>query len=290
MRFYDMDWLRLLVMLAPDGGADAGGGDGDEGGEPDTPAGNEGKDKGAEPFDPSSKLNEPVRAKFWSQLKPEYQKDDFNGIDTIDRLYEKYRALEKEVKGFSGALKIPTKDSSLDEVKDFFHKIGMPEKEDEYDCDNFDLDESVASPLKTLFRQAAYRNGLTKGQAANLWAHEAATIQGFVNVAQQNTQKLIDNYEDRYSALLESEIPDETKRKERIIEENNIVKAFNSATGLGEFFDKTGLSYNPNFMHALANWYRKIDPAAILGKGPEVNTGKNSKMRDMYSSMDKYFS
>ena len=297
MKFNRTDWLRLLIMLAPDDGSGNGGGagagdpqDGGNGGgtEPDNGGGTGGKED--EIFDPSTKLDTKVKAKYWSQLNPKYQQDDFKDIDTIDKLYEGYRNLQNEVKSYDGAIKIPTKDSTPDEIKGFFHKIGMPEKEEDYQCDSFDLAEPVAAPLRDLFRKAAYRNGLTKGQALNMWAHEAATIQGFVTVAQQNTQKLIDSYEERYSNLLESEIPDATKRKERISEEANLVKAFNSATGLGEFFDKTGLSYNPNFMHALAGWYRKIDPAAILGNGPEPKGGKDVKMRDMYSSMDQDFS
>lgn len=290
MKFNKMDLLRLLIMLAPDDGGGTGGGGNTN---PDPNAGNNNpaanKDRDGDVFDPSSKLNEPVKAKYWSQLNPKYQKDDFKDIDTIDKLYEGYRNLQNEVKSYEGAIKIPTKDSTPDEIKGFFHKIGMPEKEDEYQCDSFDLLESVAAPLKQLFRQAAYHNGLTKGQALNMWAHEAATIQGFVNVAQQNTQKLIDSYEERYSSLLETEIPDATKRKEKISEEANLVKAFNGATGLGEYFEKTGLAYNPNFMHALATWYRKIDPAAILGDGREPKGGHNTRMRDMYSSMDKDF-
>lgn len=279
MKFRRTDWLRLLIMLAPDdGGGTGGGGD---------PGSNDGSD---DIFDPSTKLNEPVKAKYWSQLNPKYQKDDFRDIDTIDKLYEGYRNLQNEVKSFAGSIKIPTKDSTPEEIKGFFHKIGMPEKEEDYQCDDFDLSESVSAPLKELFRQAAYRNGLTKGQALNMWAHEAATIQGFVNVSQKNTQKLIDSYDDRYSALLENEIPDATKRQERIKEESNLVKAFNGATGLGEYFEKTGLAYNPAFMHSLATWYRKIDPSAILGGGPEPKGGRDTKMRDMYSSMDRDFS
>ena len=298
MKFNKTDWLRLLIMLAPDGGSGAGGSGGNDGNgdgansgtNPDSDEGNGAGNNGGDIFDPSTKLNEPVKAKYWSQLNPKYQKDDFKDIDTIDKLYEGYRNLQNEVKSYAGAIKLPTKDSTPEEIKGFFHKIGMPDKEEDYQCDDFDLAPDTAAPLKTLFRQAAFRNGLTRGQAANMWIHEAATIQGFVNVAQQNAQKLIDSYDERYSALLENEIPDVTKRKARIDEEANLVKAFNGATGLGEYFQKTGLAYNPNFMHALATWYRKIDPSAILGNGPEPKGGKNTKMRDMYSSMDKDFS
>ena len=291
MKFSTSDFLRLLIMLAPDDGGGAGGGN--DGGNTapagGTEPGNDSGNKDIDVFDPSTKLNEPVRAKYWSQLNPKYQKDDFRDIDTIDKLYEGYRNLQNEVKSYAGAIKIPTKDSTPEEIKGFFHKIGMPEKEEDYQCEDFDFTPETAAPLKALFRQAAYRNGLTKGQAANMWAHEAATIQGFVNVAQQNTQKLIDSYDDRYSHLLEDEIPDETKRKEKMTEEANLVNAFNEATGLGEYFRQTGLSYNPAFMHALASWYRKIDPASILGGTKTPKGGHDVKMRDMYTSMNKDF-
>lgn len=292
MKFNRTDWLRLLIMLAPDDGSGNGGGAGDpqgggDGSNGDTNNGGSTGGKEKEIFDPSTKLDTKIKAKYATQLNPKYQGDDFRGIDTMDKLYEGYRNLENQVKN---SVRIPTKDSSSDEIKGFFQKIGMPETEEGYQCDDFDLSKTIADPLKQLFRQAAYRNGLTKGQALNMWAHEAATIQGFVNVSQQNTQKLIDSYDERYSHLLEAEIPDETKRKERISEESNLVKAFNEATGLGEYFQKTGLSYNPEFMHSLANWYRKIDPSSILGGHHESDGGNNIKMRDMYTSMDKDFS
>ena len=207
--------------------------------------------------------------------------DDFKGVETVDKLYEGYRRLEAESKD---ALHIPTEKSTPEEIKGFFTKIGMPDDKEKYECDNFDLEESVAAPLKALFKEAAFKNGLTKGQARHLWAHECAAIQGFVNVANQKAEEAKKSYTERYSALLEKEIPDETRRKERMTEEDNLVKAFSAATGLGEYFEKTGLTYNPAFMHGLATWYRRIDPSAIFGSG-RAPEGKDEGLKTIYTSM-----
>ena len=269
-------WLRLMIMLAPDGGDGGGGSDHDTGGD------NGGGDSDpGELFDPSSKLDTRTQAKYWSQLNPKYHKDDFKGVETVDKLYEGYRRLEAESKD---ALHIPTEKSTPEEIKGFFTKIGMPDDKEKYECDNFDLEESVAAPLKALFKEAAFKNGLTKGQARHLWAHECAAIQGFVNVANQKAEEAKKSYTERYSALLEKEIPDETRRKERMTEEDNLVKAFSAATGLGEYFEKTGLTYNPAFMHGLATWYRRIDPSAIFGSG-RAPEGKDEGLKTIYTSM-----
>ena len=269
---------RLLVLLAPDGG----GGQGGEGGTADgatagasgdapAAAGQGGDDKGdggdgaGEPFDPSTKLETRHKAKYESQLKPDYQKDDFRDVETIDKLYEGYRSLERKLKDTPV---IPTADSTPEEIKEYFVKIGMPEEPEGYKCTRFDdMTDFTYNALMPKFREAAYRCGLTKGQAEQMWIHEAATLQGFVSVAKQKDEEARTSFDSRYDKLLESEIPDATRRAARIEEEKNVVKAFCQSTGLAEYLDKTGLTLNPIFMHTLASWYSQIAPMAVLGDG-----------------------
>ena len=270
---------RLLVMLAPDGGDGGQGGGGGAtdgtaaGASGDAPGasgqGGDDKGKGAEapeePFDPSTKLDTRHKAKYESQLKPDHQKDDFRDIETIDQLYEGYRNLERKLKDTPV---IPTADSTPEEIKAYFVRIGMPEEPEGYACTRFDdMTDFTYGALAPKFREAAYRCGLTKGQAEQMWIHEAATIQGFISVARQKEDEARTSFDSRYDKLLESEIPDATRRAARIEEEKNVVKAFCQSTGLSEYLDKTGLSLNPIFMHTLASWYSKIAPMAVLGDG-----------------------
>lgn len=261
--------FSFMLMFAPEGGA----GDGGAGG-------------GAEPFDLSSRVGAGtrVKAKYETQLPKEFQNDDFSGVEDIGKLYSGYKSLKAKE---GNSVVIPTSDSSDEEIASFFRKIGMPERKDDYRCPDFDLDESVSKVLKDTFRETAFKNGLTRGQAEKLWAHEAATVQGFVSAAQKKMDDLKNSFDARYSSLLEQELPDETKRKARIEEEKNIAKAFSTKSGLGSFLEQTGLTYNPEFMHALASWYRKIDGTAIFGEGSGngINGAYGDDLESIYTSM-----
>ena len=287
---------ELLLLLAPDGGADGGGAGGEGGsdaggaeGNPD--AGNaegakgaegegngadkgaedskESKDKDGDVYDPSDRFKAKLRAKYATQLKPEHLNDDFEGIETIGKLYEKYRKLEADSKDM---IRIPTAESSDEDVQAFFEKIGMPKDgPDGYNTMKFDdMTDFVYEAVSPLFRRAAYSCGLTKGQAETMWVNIAATIKGFVDVAKQKDDEAIKTFDSRYSDFLEKEIPDETRRRAKISEEKNAVKAFCEATGTMEHLKKTGLWYNPGFMHSIASWYSKIAPLSVLGE----NEGK----------------
>lgn len=233
-----------------------------------------------EVFDPSTKLDTRITSKYESQLKKEYQNDDFTGIEDINALYSGYRALEKANKE---ALHIPTEKSTPDEIKGFFRKIGMPEDKTAYELSDYDLDPDEISSLKEQFRDVAYKSGLTKGQARSIWMSEAASISAIKKVLQGKQDQAKETYDARYDDILTSEYPDPTRRAARKTEETNLYQAFIASTELGEFFEKTGLSLNPEFRHKLSLWYQRIDPAAILGKG--TGSGKKGRLEDIYTTM-----
>ena len=256
---------RLMLMMAED----AGGGNGGDGGAPEGSGGGEPapdaeEGKVMEPFDPSTKLSTRTKAKYESQLNPKYQKDDFRDIDTLDRLYEGYRRLEAENLAKKDAIAIPTAESSDEEIRAFFRQIGMPEKEEDYKCIAGNLPELMAAPMIRNFQGAAYSCGLTKGQAERMWGNMAATVEAFINVQNAKAEKLKENFDERYSDLLKDTIPDATRRKARIEEEKNSLRAFAEATGIQEYLDRTGLSINPEFTHKVAEWYSHLKPASIF--------------------------
>lgn len=278
-------------MLAEDGGDGAGGssgGDGDGAGE------GAGDGKGAEanvkgkaknePFDPSTKLDTRTRALYESQLPPKFQKDDFKGIEDIGKLYEGYRTLERDSKG---ALRIPTAESTPEEIKGFFTKIGMPEEKEGYACPKYDgMNDVLYEPMRDLFRESAFRCGLTKGQAEKMWMNVAASVSGLEGMAKNEMETLRKTVDARYDDMLKDEIPDETRRKERIEMDRNIASAFEQSSGLGEFFEKTGLHLLPEFTHKLAAWYQKMAPmTAFQTSGGNVPPSREKKLEDTYSTM-----
>ena len=265
-------WFRYRILLAEDGGA----GDGGDGSGDDTAPSGDSDSGEKEPFDPSTKLDVKVKSKYLTQfpkkLQEQFKDDDFRGIENVEDLYVAYKGLKEQQKN---ALVIPTEKSSNEEIKDFFRKVGMPEEPNGYECMKFpDMSDTYYTPMRDNFREAAYSCGLSKGQAKRMWTNMAATVQSFVNVANSKADELKKNYDTRYSSLLEKDIPDETRRKAKIEEEKNSARAFGNATGLSEFFEATGLSYNPEFTHKLAEWYAKIQPMSIFS---DPHPGKEDK-------------
>ena len=272
--------LRRLWFFAEDSGAGDGGTAGDSGADAGADGIQDGNGGEGEVFDPSTKLDTRVRAKYESQLPKELQKDDFRGIEDIGTLYKSYKDLKEKDKS---ALHIPTAESKPEDIKAFFTKIGMPDDPAKYDCMHFDdMADVIYEPTSQNFREAAFACGLTKGQATRMWANMAATIQGFVNVANSKTEELKKSYDARYSSLLEKEIPDETRRSAKIAEEKNSAKAFGEAAGLTAFFEASGLSYNPEFTHKLALWYQKVQPMTIFSGdgGSYVDRGLEGMYRN----------
>lgn len=231
------------IYLAPDGGAGTGG----------------------ESFDPSSRLDEtPQRtsAKYETQLSKEYQADDFADIETIDKLYKGYKDLKA---ASANALKIPTAESSADEIKAFFTRIGMPEDKTGYELSDYDYNADEIKDAKDRFSDMAIRCGLTKGQAAKLWKHELAEYANIKGAMQAALEKKKTDYGKDYDSLLKTAYPDDAKRAERITLEDNLVKDFLAKTGLGDAFTASGLSLNPDAMHRIAAYHEQTSKGTAFG-------------------------
>lgn len=286
------DYLRDLLLLAADSG-DGGnggtgaGGSGSEGAPEGNPDAGKGKgspdagkakdgdgDEGKDPADILDSWKGQIKAKYISQLPKEFQKDDFTGIEDIGSLYRSYKEKDAELKelrehGSNGYVKIPSAESTPDERKEFWEKIGVPkEGPDGYQTMKYDGMADVSYEyMAPLFREAAYRCGLSKKQAEGMWLNLASTVQGYVIVAQKEAEAYRDSFDTRYSELLKEEIPDETRRKDRIEQEKSAVRDFGEATGTFDMLEKTGLTLTPSFMHSLASWYSKVKPLSIFGGG-----------------------
>ena len=283
------DYLDVMLLLAPDAG------DGGNGGTADAGAAGTGKDTAAdageakdgdaaeEAFDVLDKWKDRVKAKYLSQLPKEYQKDDFTGIEDIGSLYKSYKSMSAELDdlrkhGKDGYIKIPTAESSPEDLKEYWETIGVPkEGPDGYHTMKYDgMADLSYEYMAPLFREAAYRNGLSRKQAEGMWLNLASTVQGYVIVAEKQVKDYTESFDSRYSDLLKDEIPDETRRKDRIEQEKGAVRDFGEATGTLDMLEKTGLTLTPSFMHSLASWYSKIKPLSIFNgsqKSGKVDKG-----------------
>lgn len=224
-------------------------------------------------------LNPPA-VSYLDQIGEDCKNDDFTGIEDVGKLYGAYKGLKE------GSVRIPGKDSSPEDVKAFFSKIGMPESKEGYELSDFDLDKDEIAPIKGNFLESAYKSGLTKYQAKTMWKHEAAAYSAFRKGAEEGVKKLSDTLDQRYSQALSEEYPDEAKRAERITREKNVYADFVAKYGVGDYFSKTGLSLNPAFMHAIAKVHESaMPPSGGSGSRHDDHLSEAEELRRQYPSM-----
>ena len=265
---------NMFIYAPDDGGASGGGAEDDSTGGSD---------------DLSERLSH-VSASYENDLEEGLRGDDFSGIEDVGKLYKAYKEgkiqHEADKKALESSLKIPGKDAPYDEIKAFFTKIGMPEKAEDYNLSDFDMDPKEIANMKKNFMLAAHKSGLTKGQAASIWSHEMATYSAVKKGVEAEVENLRKTFDARFDAQLKEEIPDSTKRSERITRDKNNFTEFIGKAGLGEYFAKTGLDMNPAFIHQIAGFYEKYFLDAPMGSQGKTMT-EQERLKKEYPSMFK---
>lgn len=256
-----------LFMLAPDNGT---GGNG-----------------GGEGFDPST-ITAPKRtaSKYETQLPREYQQDDFSGIEDLGKLYGAYKALKGKESSFRDSVKLPTKDSTPEEVGSFYRMLGRPETEDGYVLGDYDNTPDSVADSKKAFMKEAFRNGLSQNQAGNLWKNQLASKAADEQKALDIKKKAADEYPSRIDAFMRDQYPDDTKRKARIEKEENLYRDFIAKSGVGTLLNDSGLSTTPEFVHAVASWYEAYASDQAGGKRPD-GASKYTGLEAFYTSMTR---
>lgn len=268
---------RFRIFFAPEGGEGGAGGSGS------------GAGAGAGAPDLSEKLGH-VEATYLGDLDEAFKQDDFTGIEDVKKLYAGYKGSKTKIGELEQQLKdsliIPGENSTHEQVKDFFKKIGMPEKPEGYDLSDFDMDKDEMLPtMKKNFMDEAFKSGLTKNQARKLWTHEAATYGAIKKGLSDQAEKLRGNFDQRYDMAMKEEFPDTTKRAERITKDKNLYKEFNAKYGMGAYFEATGLAINPKFIHAIATMYENISSDQPGGGSAGKHETELEALKRMYPSM-----
>ena len=218
-------------------------------------------DEGDGGFDPStSPAPSRTQAKYETQLPKEFQGDDFAGIEDLGKLYTSYKSLKAES---SGKERMPGKDSTPEEIKAFYGKLGYPEKAEDYNLSDYGKKPDDIADQKRVFLEEAHKNYLSKGQANALWKSHLASIDAEAEKQRKAAEAKAAAYPERLDSYLRETYPDDTKRRQRIETEKNIISEFSAASGLGTKLSEAGLTTDPEFMHALASWYEKVSPQSI---------------------------
>lgn len=191
------------------------------------------------------------------QTTQSWYPDDYKDVvatkkwkEPVDVL-KSYTELEKAL---GQRVKLPTPQSSAEEISAFYAKIGRPENPDGYEIkvpDGIPRDENIEASLK----QAAFESGVPKA------AFESLAKKYYDSISQQMEQSrtqgetaLKSEWKDKYDANLE------------------VAKRFAREGGdeFIDFLDKSGLGNNPVVVKAFYNYGTKIlDDSLIKGSSPE---------------------
>ncbi len=281
--------LRLLAMLAPDGGD--GGGDGSSGepapaggdstppapgdpapGNPTPPAA--GGDKGTTDIgDLAGKANETPLPKWSSQLPPEKRESEayrkhLYGHQSLEELSDAYVSLA-EKQGRS--LELPGKDATPDQIKAFLGKLGLPEDEAGYDLPNRHNDQSaIYKELENGMRKQFYRNGLTKRQATAMWEMIADGYSQSGQYIEAIRANKVQTFDARLGAALKDTYPVQAERDNAARETMTLFAQHVQRTGLGKAYKDSGLLYDPSFVMAIAQDEKARGGSPIVqgGSGP----------------------
>jgi len=210
----------------------------------------------------------PEAPAWHSQLPKELRENaEFTGrISSFKTIGDLANAYIKSEDSGRNALHIPTKESTQEEVKAFFTKLGVPEKPSDYALSDYDLDPESIQKSKEIFMAAAHRSALSKRQAENMWMSEVAMYKAISKLNAEQSQKVKDAFEPSYGKLLEAEYPEESERKRVIKDELATVTKWTQEQGIGKALAESGIFYNAEVMHKLAQYIKSNSPEFVEGK------------------------
>lgn len=239
------NWWRLPFLYAEDSGVDAGGGTA----ETADSGGSTGENK-----DESAKL-----PSYFSQFKKE-NREKYSSLSKCKNLDE---LAELALKGdsykepdYTGYVKMPTAESTKDEMRDFLTKIGVPEGPDKYSIPQEENADPFVKGMEKTLREAAYRSGMTDSQAKNMWGVFRAIVDTAKNEGEKYRADRKDNFDERYSKLFDS-YSQEAQKDTAIRESLGYFKTFLTETGIGKALEESGALYDERLVKALADYQKR---------------------------------
>lgn len=228
-----MDWMYRNICLAEDDGTGAG------------------------PAEPAQDTPQEQAPAYFSQFRKE-NRERFQGLSKYRSLDELADAALKadQVKepDYTGWLRIPTAESSKEDIKDFLGKLGVPEGPDKYSLPE-ETEESMKE-ISGLMRTAAFRAGLTDSQAKAMYGVLHSVTETAVQRYQAQMKDRVDNFDSRYEGLF-SDITDKASRDKAVKESLGYFRTFLSDTGLGKVLKDTGVIYDERIVKALADYQKR---------------------------------
>jgi hypothetical protein len=236
------------------------------------------EDPGTSSENSKTEESKPEVPKFFSQLRKEIADSEdtkkyLTGIKDLNDLVSSYAGKSKSLES---AIIVPGENASEDEIKAFFGKLGVPEDKTGYKLSDYDFQGDEFKLMKDSFMEAAHRGALSNKQAQHMWKHLLATTKASKAMIEARQQKVKDSFEPGYHKLMEGSYPVEEERTAAIKGEIGLAKAFLQKTGLAEKFEQSGLIYDPQVIHAIAQAEKSHKPSFIQGSGNDKDSEKKT--------------
>lgn len=207
------------------------------------------------PIDPRTTDPEDLPPKYHSQLSPaKRESDDYKKYvyknKGLDDLADDYISMAKRLEG---ALELPKKGATQEDMKNFLVKLGVPESADKYQLNNKlaeknPLYKDVESQMKEFF----WKTGLTQRQAQTMWNKMSEGWEEATTMIAKEREAEAKSFDERLNAELAKKYESKTDLEAATAETETLFKQHLTRTGLGDLYKSSGLLYNTRFVLAMA--------------------------------------
>lgn len=233
------------------------------------------------------------RPKYFSQIAPaRADSEDYKALykyQKLDELADAAIALQKENDNLKDSSKrsiVVPDGKNPDEVAEFARKLGIPDSADGYTLKGLDADMLPADALKSI-RDTCHKAMMTDKQAN-------AVGKILLDITRQGLEMQKKAFEDKRDGFGEAlkgsyiELEADVDKESSASRDLGAFKSFAEETGLKEYFDDHGLSYEPSFVRGVAAYARKHAGQVQVQTVPDKPKAESRNTVYGKSFMDRY--
>lgn len=213
------------------------------------------------------------RPKYFAQVNPtKADSEDYKALyryQKIDELADAYLAQSKEMadlrKKSENSIYVPQSDDA-EGIKTFKAKLGVPETADGYTLKSLsDAKLGISDEAKKVIRETAYKGMLSDRQADAIGVSLLKVAELSLKNQKAQRENAVKNFDTTLTASY-SDITSETDRKSAAERDKASYERFATESGIKDWLDDRGLSSDPTFVKAVAQYARKHS-----GTAPQSN-------------------
>lgn len=208
---------------------------------------------------------------YFSQFRKENRErfGRLKGYKSLDDLADMaLKGMDAKEPDYTGYLKLPTKESTKEELRAFMTTLGVPEGPDKYSIPKEDGRSEALDAVESTLREAAYRAGMTDSQTKAMWGVIHAVTDTAVQGYEAQQKEKVDGFDKRFTKLFDDVDPD--KRDEAITESMGYFRTFLNDTGLTRVMKDNGAIYDERMVKALADYQKEVKGEYAGGQhGPQ---------------------